>query len=80
MHIKTVIGGNKDGILYGHQIYLTETESLSIKVVNDIFNEMIDAIIHSSDFVNFKNGTMVADDIMFVSSVLNSIVDYTNDK
>lgn len=76
MHISTEIFGNKNRITRNHQIDLTETEVLSIKVVNDIFNEITDALMHSDDFINFKNGTMIADDIMFVSSMLNSVVDY----
>ena len=35
MHISTEMAGNKDRILREHQIDLTETESLSIKVVKD---------------------------------------------
>lgn len=76
MHISTEMVGNKDRILREHQIDLTKTEVLSIKIVNDMFDEITNAIIHDDDFVNFKNGTMVADDIIFVSSMLNSIVDY----
>jgi hypothetical protein len=77
MHISTEIFGDKNGITRNHQIDLTETEALSIKIVNDIFNEITDALMRDDDFVNFKNGTMVADDIMLVSSMLNSIVNYT---
>jgi hypothetical protein len=80
MYINTKTVGNKNEILHEHHIDLTETEVLSIKIVNDIFNEITDAIIHSDDFVNFKNGTMVADDVMFMSSMLNSIVDYIKEE
>lgn len=75
MHITTEIFGNKDGITRNHQIDLTETEVLSIKIVNDIFNEMTDDSMYDDDFVYFENGTMVMDDLRCVSSMLNSIVD-----
>jgi hypothetical protein len=80
MYINTKTVGNKDEILHEHQIDLTEIESLSIKIVNNVFNKITDALMHDDDFVNFKNGTMIADDVMFMSSMLNSIVDYIKEE
>ena len=76
MNIRTTIIGNKDRILREHQIDFTEIEISVIKIVNDIFNKITDSAIHDDDFINFENGTMTADDLMFLSSMLNSIVDY----
>lgn len=75
MNIHTTISGSKNKILREHRIDFTGTEILAIRVANDIFNEMIDDSIYDDDLVYFENGAMVMDDLRFVSSILNSIVD-----
>lgn len=75
MNIRTLISGSKNKISREHWIYFTETEILAIRVVNNIFNEITDCAMHD-DLVYFEDESMVMDDLMSMSSMLNSIVDY----
>ena len=75
MHTHTAIIGNKNKVSCEHSIDLTQTEILAIKVVNDTFNKITDDSMHD-DFVYFKNGAMIMDDLIFMSAMLNTIVDY----